>query len=89
MAHITLSIPDETHKIMKEHPEINWSELARRNIIAQAVELRREVPVGELLKTLPESTRKSILESDDASSAEFARKVRKKGWKRTRYLTQA
>ena len=30
MANVTLAVPEELHKIMKSHPEIKWSEVARQ-----------------------------------------------------------
>ena len=30
MPNMTLSIPDDLHALMKDHPEINWSAVARR-----------------------------------------------------------
>ena len=33
---MTLSIPKELHSFVKEHNEINWSEIARRAMITQA-----------------------------------------------------
>jgi len=27
---VTLAVPEELHKIMKKHPEIRWSEVARQ-----------------------------------------------------------
>jgi len=30
MANITLAIPEELHRIVKQHSEVKWSEIARR-----------------------------------------------------------
>jgi hypothetical protein len=30
MVNITLAVPQELHEIMKKHPEIKWSEVARQ-----------------------------------------------------------
>ncbi len=30
MANVTLAVPEGLHKIMKSHPEIKWSEVARQ-----------------------------------------------------------
>ena len=30
MVNMTLAIPEELHKIMKKHPEIKWTEVARQ-----------------------------------------------------------
>ncbi len=39
MVSITLSIPEETRKIMKEFPEINWTHLVRSSIEEKAKKL--------------------------------------------------
>lgn len=39
MVSITLSVPEETRKIMKEFPEVNWSHLVRESIKAKAEKL--------------------------------------------------
>jgi predicted translin family RNA/ssDNA-binding protein len=30
MTNVTLAVPEELHRIMKNHPEIKWSEVARQ-----------------------------------------------------------
>lgn len=39
MPNITLSIPEEVHKMMKFHREVRWSEIARAAIIEQMKKL--------------------------------------------------
>ena len=39
MPNMTLAIPKELHKIMKEHREIRWTEVARRAMWEQARKL--------------------------------------------------
>jgi hypothetical protein len=39
MPNITLSLPDEVHKIMRKHREIRWSEIARQAITEQVRKL--------------------------------------------------
>ena len=36
MTNMTLSVPEELHKIMKKHSEIKWSEVARQAMWTQA-----------------------------------------------------
>ena len=36
MPNITLSIPEELHRFVKQHNEIRWSEIARRAIMQEA-----------------------------------------------------
>jgi hypothetical protein len=40
MPNITLSLPSELHRFVKKHNEINWSEIARRAISAQAKKIQ-------------------------------------------------
>lgn len=47
MVSITLSIPEETRKIMKEFPDVNWTHLVRSSIEEKAKKL---VIKRELLK---------------------------------------
>jgi hypothetical protein len=55
MPNMTLAVPKDLHKIMKEHSEIKWSEVARRAMWEQARKL-------ELLESL---TGKSKLTKQD------------------------
>lgn len=41
MTSLTLSIPKELKKKMEEHPEINWSEVARQSIIQKIALLEK------------------------------------------------
>lgn len=49
MVSITFSIPEETRKIMKEFPEINWTHLVRSSIQEKAKKLALK---RELLKQI-------------------------------------
>jgi hypothetical protein len=40
MVSVTLSVPEEMKEEMDEHPEINWSEVARQSIEQKLAELR-------------------------------------------------
>ncbi|MFH0715147.1 MAG: hypothetical protein V1847_05325 [Candidatus Diapherotrites archaeon] len=42
MPNMTLAIPLETHKTMKRHPEIKWTEVARQAIEQKAKKLKNE-----------------------------------------------
>ena len=41
MEHITLSIPDEVYKEMKNHPEVKWSEGAQESVIRKTLLLKK------------------------------------------------
>ena len=45
MANVTLAVPEELRKIMRSHPEIKWSEVARQAMweYAKKLELMDEV----------------------------------------------
>ena len=49
MVSITFSIPEETRKIMKEFPEINWTHIVRSSIEEKAKKLAIK---KELLRSL-------------------------------------
>jgi hypothetical protein len=40
MPNMTLSIPSDLHNFVKQHNEINWSEIARRAMSTQAKKLK-------------------------------------------------
>ncbi|MDG6995214.1 MAG: hypothetical protein JRN52_04750 [Nitrososphaerota archaeon] len=39
MPNVTLAVPDELHKLMKKHPEIKWTEIARHAMKEYATKL--------------------------------------------------
>ena len=45
MVSITLSVPEDIRKVMKENPEINWSALVRKTIQekAEQLEMKKEL----------------------------------------------
>lgn len=52
---ITLSVPDNVYALMKAHPEINWSNVAKRGIEAFATILTKaESAEGEIKKAYGE-----------------------------------
>ena len=51
MVSITISVPEEIRKVMKEFPEINWSGLVRKTIEEKAEALMLK---NEMLKELKE-----------------------------------
>ena len=60
MPNITLSIPEELHKIVKKHTEIKWSEIARRAMWTQA----RKLELMDTLISKSEFTEKDVEELD-------------------------
>ena len=60
MANITLSLPDEIYQKLKLHPEIRWSEIARRAIIQYLEDL-------ELMEKLTSESRLSEADVQELS----------------------
>jgi len=89
MAHITLSIPNELYREMKKHEEVKWSSLARTAFIEFLNKNKEVVSSKELFEHLPKETQDSILKANEKEAIKFAKEVRKKEWKRTKYLTRA
>ena len=50
MSNITLSIPDNIHKEMKQYREIRWSEVARKAIVEKIETLRLADQLAEKSK---------------------------------------
>lgn len=63
MANVTLAVPEELRKVMKNHPEIKWSEVARQAMWEYASKL----------ELMDEVTKRSKLTDKDA--LEIGRKV--------------
>ncbi len=72
MPHITLSIPKDILEKMKRHPEIKWSEVARRAIRRYLMELEDEVSGDDILNELPADIREKI---EKLEWKEFSEKV--------------
>ncbi len=89
MVHITLSIPMEAYIEMKKHPEIKWSEIARRGIIEQTILLKKKISGKELMSLLPLETQESIRNMSEKEGVEFYKEVKKGELKRKKYLIQA
>ena len=70
MANITLSIPDNVHKDMRQFSEVKWSEVARKAIIERI----------ERLKLAEKLAQKSKLTKKDVE--EFSKKIKSEATKR-------
>ena len=93
MTNMTISIPDHIHKIMKNHPDIKWSEIARQGIVQKAATLGVSVPIQDLLKRLPSKTQDTIRAAaiDPKADKNFKshyKNVKEVEWKRVRSLTR-
>ncbi|MDG6997034.1 MAG: hypothetical protein JRN52_14025 [Nitrososphaerota archaeon] len=57
MPNITVSVPDEMKLSLEAHPNINWSEEARRAFASKLEELSKEEQKGETVQKLEEALR--------------------------------
>ena len=70
MVNVTFAVPEELHEIMRRHPEIKWSEIARKAMWEYAQKL-------ELMERLTSESRlskKDVLELDKKVKAGLGRK---------------
>ena len=58
MVNVTLAVPEELHRVMKSHPEIKWSEVARQAMWEYA----RKLEVLDAVATKSKLTEKEALE---------------------------
>jgi len=86
MAHITLSIPDHLHSAMKRHPEIKWSEAARKGIREKLVELGEITDGKEIMYSLPQETQQLIKEASELDWKKWNKKQKEKGKKKAKSL---
>jgi len=70
MVNMTLAVPDELHKLMKKHPEIKWSEVARMALWDKAEKLAYLDKVFSKSKL----TKKDVIELSREIKREIARK---------------
>ena len=72
MVNVTFAVPEELHEIMRRHPEIKWSEIARKAMweYAQKLELMEKIVSNSRL------SEKDVLELDKKVKAEMSEKYR-------------
>ena len=58
MVNVTLAVPEELHRVMKSHPEIKWSEVARQAMWEYA----RKLEVLDTVAKKSKLTEKEALE---------------------------
>ncbi|MBW2983039.1 hypothetical protein KY327_01935 [Candidatus Woesearchaeota archaeon] len=75
MPNMTLSIPDDLHALIKDHPEINWSAVARRALKEHAEKW------AWLEDTLKDSklTKKDVEELDHLIKRSATERLKKEG----------
>ena len=91
MPDITLSIPEEVYKKMKEHKGIGWTEVVRKAVVDYLYRLEKgklEVTTEELLEELGSEFAKDLSKISFEEAVEFYEKMRDKEWRRF-YTIQA
>ncbi len=73
MPNMTLAVPEELHKVMKSHPEIKWSEIARQAMKDYAVKLE----VLDDLVSQSTFTENDVREIGDAAKRDLAARYKK------------
>ncbi|MHB2036682.1 MAG: hypothetical protein ACYCPW_08080 [Nitrososphaerales archaeon] len=73
MPNVTLAVPEELHKIMKNHPEIKWTEIARHAMKEYAVRLQ----VLDDITGKSEFTEKEALEMGEAVKRDLGLRYKK------------
>jgi hypothetical protein len=91
MPDITLSIPEEVYKKMKEHGGIRWTEVMKKAIVDYVYRLEEgklEVTTEELLEELGSEFEKELSEISFEEAVGLYEKMREKEWRRF-YTIQA
>jgi predicted house-cleaning noncanonical NTP pyrophosphatase (MazG superfamily) len=73
VVNVTFAVPEELHEIMRRHPEIKWSEIARKAMWEYAQKL-------ELMERITSESRfseKDVLELDKKVKAEMSNRYRR------------
>jgi len=72
VVNVTFAVPEELHEIMKRHPEIKWSEIARKAMWEYASKLE----LMDRLTRESQLSEKDVLELDKKVKAGIAKKYR-------------
>ncbi len=91
MPDITLSIPEELYKKMKEHRGIRWTEVMKKAIVDYVYRLEEgklEVTTEDLLEGLGSEFEKDLSEINFEEAVGLYEKMREKEWRRS-YTIQA
>jgi predicted CopG family antitoxin len=85
MKNITLSIPDEIYRKMKEYKEVKWSEVVRRAIVDYIKRLEEggfEITTDKLLDELGGEFEKNLKELSLERAVKGYKRMRDAEWKR-------
>jgi hypothetical protein len=76
LANVTLAVPEELRKIMKSHPEIKWSEVARQAMWEYARRLKMMDEVTETSKLTEEDVSEIGTKTKESLTSRYAKKAR-------------
>ena len=83
MPNITLSVPPDLYRRMKKHPEIKWSEVARKAIAEYLAKIEaEELSSEEILSLLGEDFRRELEDTSIEDYEKALKKTRDAEWKR-------
>ena len=82
MTNLTLSISKEIYERMKRHPEVKWSEIARRAILDYLAKIEGIVSSEDLLRKLGEDFEKDLDNISIDDIIKYYRKMREEEWRR-------
>ena len=73
MVNVTFAVPEELHRIMRQHSEIKWSEIARKALwdYAKRLELMNRITSKSKL------TERDVQELDKAIKADLSKRYEK------------
>jgi len=74
LVNVTFAVPEELHEIMRRHPEIRWSEIARKAMWEYA----RRLELMERLTSESRLSEEDVLELDKKVKAGIAKKYGEK-----------
>jgi len=72
VVNVTFAVPEELHEIMRRHPEIKWSEIARKAMWDYA----RKLELMERIASESRLSEKDVLELDKKVKARLRRKYK-------------
>jgi len=73
VVNVTFAVPEELHEVMRRHPEIKWSEIARKAMWEYA----RKLEFMERVASESRLSEKDVLELDKKVKAEVSNKYRR------------
>ena len=88
---MTLSIPKDIYERVKKHPEVKWSQAARKGILEKLAEIEGIMKGSDFFESLQSATRKGVDEISDLNKNDwekYYRGMKEKEWKRTKSSTR-